>query len=61
MFPTDFRIMESMYRAITSKLSRVSSHEDFMRRWSYLEDTRTRSGDNPMLTYYQNASVMVTI
>jgi len=61
MFPTDFRIMELMYRAITSKLSRVSSHEDFVRRWAYVEDTQTRSGDNPLLSYYRNASVMVTV
>ncbi|KAG7124116.1 hypothetical protein HYQ45_013777 [Verticillium longisporum] len=25
------------------------------------EDTETRSGENPLLSYYQNASVMVTV
>ena len=33
MFPTDFGVMEAVYQAITGKLSRVVSHEDFMRRW----------------------------
>lgn len=61
MFPTDFRIMELVCRAITGKLTRVMSHEDFMRQWAYVEDTETRSGDNPLLSYYRNASVMVTI
>jgi Putative S-adenosyl-L-methionine-dependent methyltransferase len=61
MFPTDFRIMELLYRAVTGKLSRVMTHEDFMRRWAYVEDTQTRSGDNPLLSYYRNASVMVTV
>ncbi|KAM0533144.1 hypothetical protein D7B24_002638, partial [Verticillium nonalfalfae] len=61
MFPTDFNIVEAMYQVITGKLTRVSSHGDFMRRWAYLEDTETRSGENPLLSYYQNASVMVTV
>ncbi|KAM9875194.1 cog1565 domain protein [Verticillium dahliae] len=61
MFPTDFNVVEAMYQVITGKLTRVSSHGDFMRRWAYLEDTETRSGENPLLSYYQNASVMVTV
>ncbi|KAG6199078.1 hypothetical protein E4U10_005493 [Claviceps purpurea] len=61
LFPTDFRVTEAMYRAITGKLSRVMSHGDFLRRWSYVEDTETRSGDNPLLSYYKNASVLVTV
>ncbi|KAH7375002.1 S-adenosyl-L-methionine-dependent methyltransferase [Plectosphaerella cucumerina] len=61
MFPTDFNTIECMYQAITGKLTRVSTHGDFMRRWAYLEDTQTRSGENPLLSYYSNASVMVTV
>ncbi|KAL2754983.1 hypothetical protein ACRALDRAFT_1035091 [Sodiomyces alcalophilus JCM 7366] len=61
MFPTDFRMVECMYQAITGKFTRVSSHGDFMRRWAYLEDTETRSRENPLLSYYENASVMVTV
>ncbi|CAK7205918.1 hypothetical protein SEUCBS139899_008698 [Sporothrix eucalyptigena] len=61
MFPTDFRVVEAMYRAITGKLSRVVSHEQFMRHWAHIEDTRTRSGENPLLSWYANASVLATV
>ncbi|KAL0935292.1 uncharacterized protein CTRU02_209883 [Colletotrichum truncatum] len=61
MFPTDFHVMEAMYQAITGKLTRLTSHGDFMKRWAFLEDTQTRSGENPLLSYYQNASVLVTV
>ncbi|KAI0011964.1 DUF185-domain-containing protein [Xylariaceae sp. FL0662B] len=61
LFPTDFRIMEAVYGAITGKLTRVMSHESFMRSWAFVEDTETRSGENPLLSWYKNASVMVTV
>lgn len=60
-FPTDFNVVEDIYRAITGKLTLVSSHADFMERWAYLEDTETRSGENPLLTWYRNASVLCTV
>ncbi|EGS18073.1 uncharacterized protein CTHT_0060880 [Thermochaetoides thermophila DSM 1495] len=61
MFPTNFQIAEATYQAITGKLSRVLSHEDFMRRWAYVEDTETKSGENPLLNWYKNASVLYTV
>ncbi|KAI1638772.1 S-adenosyl-L-methionine-dependent methyltransferase [Biscogniauxia mediterranea] len=61
LFPTDFRIMEAVYGAMTGKLTRVMSHESFMHSWAYVEDTETRSGENPLLSWYKNASVMVTV
>lgn len=61
LFPTDFAVMEDVYRAVTGKPTRVLSHENFMRSWAYVEDTRTRSGENPLLSWYRNASVMVTV
>ena len=53
--------MEDIYRAITGKLTRVSSHEAFLKSWAYVEDTETRNGENPMLSWYRNASVMTTV
>ncbi len=53
--------MEDIYRAITGKLTRVLSHEDFLKRWAYVQDTQTRSGENPLLSWYKNASVMTTV
>ncbi|KAK5663739.1 hypothetical protein OQA88_4170 [Cercophora sp. LCS_1] len=61
MFPTDFRISEAIYQAITGKLTRVSSHEDFMRKWAFIDETETRSGENPLLSWYKNASVLYTV
>ncbi|KAI0434933.1 S-adenosyl-L-methionine-dependent methyltransferase [Xylaria sp. FL1042] len=61
LFPTDFRIMEAVYRAITGKLTRAMSHEEFMHSWAYVEHTQTQSGENPLLSWYKNASTMVTV
>jgi Putative S-adenosyl-L-methionine-dependent methyltransferase len=60
-FPTNFSIMEDIYRAITGKLTRVLSHRDFLQRWAHVEDTQTRNGENPMLSWYKNARVMTTV
>ncbi|KAL4969353.1 amidase signature domain-containing protein [Aspergillus stella-maris] len=59
-FPTDFNVVEDIYRAVTGKLTQVSSHEDFINRWAYIEDTETKSGENPLLTWYKNASMIMT-
>lgn len=61
LFPTDFGVMEDVYRAITGKLTRVNTHEDFLKRWAFVENTQVRSGENPLLSWYKNASVMTTV
>ena len=61
LFPTDFGVMEDIYRAITGRLTRVTTHEDFFRRWAYVEEAEMRSGENALLGLYKNASVMVTV
>ena len=61
LFPTDFGVMEAVYGAVTGKLTRSMSHETFMRSWAYVEDTQTRNGENPLLSYYKNASVLMTV
>jgi len=61
LFPTNFAVIEDIYRAMTGKLSRVSSHQDFLRRWSDVEESQTRDGESPMLSWYKNASVLVTV
>ncbi|KAI1905546.1 hypothetical protein LOZ53_006818 [Ophidiomyces ophidiicola] len=60
-FPTDFNVMEDVYRVITGKLTRLSTHADFMKRWAFVEDTQTRSGENLLISWYRNTSVMVTV
>ncbi|KAL9107645.1 MAG: hypothetical protein Q9227_007452 [Pyrenula ochraceoflavens] len=59
-FPTNFALMEDVYKAITGKLTRLSTHRKFLERWAYVQDTVTRNGENPMLTWYENASVMTS-
>ncbi|KAL8757282.1 MAG: hypothetical protein Q9184_004247 [Pyrenodesmia sp. 2 TL-2023] len=61
LFPVDFAVMEDVYQAITGKLTRVMSHEEFLKRWAFVEETRTMSGENPMLSWYKNASVMLGV
>ncbi|KAL8947815.1 MAG: hypothetical protein Q9222_005942 [Ikaeria aurantiellina] len=61
LFPVDFAVMEDVYRAITGKLTSVMSHKEFLEQWAYLEETRTISGENPMLSWYKNASTMVGV
>lgn len=53
--------MEDIYRAITRNLTHVRTQENFLRHWAYVEDTQTRSGENPLLTWYANASVMTSL
>lgn len=61
MFPTDFRVSEAMYQVITGKLTKVLSHEEYMRRWADIDETETKSGENPLLAWYKNASVLYTV
>lgn len=53
--------MEDIYRAITHNFTGVYTQEAFLRQWAYVEDTRTRNGENPLLSWYANASVMTTL
>ena len=61
IFPVDFPVMEDIYSAITGKLTRVMSHREFLQRWAYTEETKTTSGENPMLSWYKNASTMLSV
>ena len=51
LFPTDFSMMEDLYRAVTGKLTKVTSQAEWLRRWAYTEDTECASGENPMLSW----------
>ncbi|KAI9851975.1 MAG: hypothetical protein M1824_002210 [Vezdaea acicularis] len=61
LFPTPFDQVSAIYSAVTGKLTRVLSHEEYLSRWAYVEDTQTRNGENPLLSWYRNASVLTTI
>ena len=61
IFPTDFEMAAALYQVATGKFARTMLQESFLKQWAALEDTRTKNGENPMLTWYKNASVMVTV
>ncbi|KAF2739290.1 DUF185-domain-containing protein [Polyplosphaeria fusca] len=61
LFPTDFGVVEPLYTAITGRFSRTYSHEDFMLGRADITETQTKNGENPLLGWYKNASVMITI
>lgn len=76
-FPTNFDLMEDMYRAITGKLSRVRGQREWLRGWSEIvnEDdpevregrvkartkTTTLGGEDVMGVWYANQCVMTTV
>ncbi|EPS41009.1 hypothetical protein H072_5140 [Dactylellina haptotyla CBS 200.50] len=60
LFPTDFMELAKMYELLSGKFARIETHEKFMRSWAELGDTTTKSKENPLLTWYKNASVMHT-
>jgi hypothetical protein len=61
LFPTDFQVVEAMYTAMTGKFARTYSHEEFMSGRADIGETQTRNGENPLLSWYKNASVMITL
>lgn len=58
MFPTDFHVIRDLYINICGKLVKTSKHHEFLEQWGDIEATTTKSGENPMLTFYQNASFL---
>jgi hypothetical protein len=69
-FPTNFELMEDMYRATTGKLSRVRGQREWLRGWSEFVEgergggvtrTTTKSGEDVMGVWYKNQCVMTTV
>lgn len=74
MFPTDFHSLNRIYSELANERSgyfshvrhssglkgKISTHRDFMNAWADTDKTMTRSGENPMLDFYENASFIVT-
>ena len=54
LFPTNFAMMEDLYRAITGKLTKVTSQSEWLKQWALTEDTKCRNGENPMLSWFVN-------
>ncbi|KAI9139165.1 S-adenosyl-L-methionine-dependent methyltransferase [Paraphysoderma sedebokerense] len=43
-----------------SRTTKVRTHQQFLERYANLEATKTISGENPMLLYYENAKFLLT-
>lgn len=66
-FPTNWELLRDMYlsicrgsRAGNDKSVKVLTHKDFCTRYGEIERTKTQSGENPMLMYYQNVKMLLT-
>ncbi|KAI8379423.1 S-adenosyl-L-methionine-dependent methyltransferase [Radiomyces spectabilis] len=64
-FPTNFELLRDMYLLVcrgsgNDKSVKVMTHREFCERYGDVERTTTRSGENPMLMYYENMKMLVT-
>ncbi|CAK9440641.1 uncharacterized protein LODBEIA_P46580 [Lodderomyces beijingensis] len=60
MFATDFEMAEELYKQITGKIPKISTHREFLEKWADVNATSTKSGENPMLDFYRNASFLTS-
>ncbi|KAJ2706853.1 hypothetical protein FB645_001301 [Coemansia sp. IMI 203386] len=59
-FPTNFELLRRIYDAVCGSQSHVCSQRDFATRNAELQHTRTRSGENPMLDFYENNKFLLS-
>ncbi|KAJ3300704.1 hypothetical protein HK104_007605 [Borealophlyctis nickersoniae] len=63
-FPTNFELMRDMYNLICAKdgkrAAEVMTQKAFLERYGNVAATRTRSGENPMLMFYENFKFLLS-
>ncbi|KAF9166215.1 hypothetical protein DFQ26_008447 [Actinomortierella ambigua] len=65
-FPTNFELLRDMYQLVCrpaagmDKSVKVQTQREFLERYAALDKTRTYSGENPMLTYYENNKMFLS-
>ncbi|KAI8353490.1 S-adenosyl-L-methionine-dependent methyltransferase [Mortierella sp. GBAus27b] len=65
-FPTNFELLRDMYQQVCrpalgmEKSVKVQTQKQFLERYGDLEKTRTYSGENPMLMYYENNKMFLS-
>ncbi|KAI9208369.1 S-adenosyl-L-methionine-dependent methyltransferase [Polychytrium aggregatum] len=67
-FPTNFELARDMYEAVCgsrtangrARAAQVLTQERFLQINGNLKETTTRSGENPMLTFYKNMKFLVS-
>ncbi|KAK9351364.1 S-adenosyl-L-methionine-dependent methyltransferase [Lipomyces doorenjongii] len=60
LFPTDFELAAALYAKICGRVATVATHSSFLEQWADLEATTTKDGENPMVSFYQNAAFLCT-
>jgi hypothetical protein len=60
LFPTDFELAAALYAKICGRVATVATHNSFLEQWADLEATTTKDGENPMVSFYQNAAFLCT-
>ncbi|KTW30702.1 hypothetical protein T552_00414 [Pneumocystis carinii B80] len=65
MFPTNFEILKSVYKATClqpgeNRHIEIYTHRRFLEHWADIEATKTISGENPMLDWFENVKILVT-
>eukprot|EP00842_Homolaphlyctis_polyrhiza_P004487 jgi/Hompol1/5039/HPOL_004131-RA len=53
-FPTNFELLSKVYKEITGRRSEIITQQQFVLKYGDVAATRTKSGENPMVTFYQN-------
>ena len=65
-FPTNFELLKDMYQQVCrpslgmEKSVKVQTQKQFLERYGDLDRTRTYSGENPMLMYYENNKMFLS-
>jgi Putative S-adenosyl-L-methionine-dependent methyltransferase len=64
-FPTNFEELRGIYGMLCpsyfgTRRTQVVSHRKFIETWGNMEETTTRSGENPMRDYYENVKMLVS-
>jgi hypothetical protein len=59
-FPTNFSVLQKMYKDICGQDAIVHSHREFMSANAEVEKVSTKNGYNPLLADYANMSVLTT-
>ncbi|CCJ28185.1 unnamed protein product, partial [Pneumocystis jirovecii] len=65
MFPTDFQNLKDLYRKVClqsgeTKLIKIYAHRKFLEQWGDTKATKTISGENPMLDWFENVKFLIT-
>ncbi|RKP11050.1 S-adenosyl-L-methionine-dependent methyltransferase [Thamnocephalis sphaerospora] len=64
-YPTNFELLRDVYRLVCrssrpANTTRIMGEREFLERFADVERTRTISGENPMLDYYENNKFLLS-